>query len=67
MDMVRPMLSSPSIFYHYWVITKFIVVLNMMVMPVVVLKGIMLLKMFRIWHTNNLELPTHWLIIQLGQ
>ena len=47
--------------------TIFIVVVDMIMIPIVVRKGIMLGKIFRRLHPKNLDLSTCWVIIHLGQ
>ena len=63
----RPMLCSQSIRNQYQVIPIVIVVVDIMMIPLVVQKGLMLRKLFRRWHNKNVDLSTRWVIIHLGQ
>ena len=67
MDMGRPMNHVPSIFNVYWGITKFVMVLDIMMVPVMVQKGITVANMIRCHHTKKIELTNCRVVIHLGQ
>ena len=66
-DTVRPMFSSPSIFNKYRGITKFVVVINLMMVPIMVQKRLTIEKLICRRSTKNLEFQTYRVIIYLCQ
>ena len=67
MDTVKPSIFPPIISNRYWGMMTVVGIVDLMMLPAVVQKGLTVEKLLRCRNTKNLELPTCWLIIHMGQ